>query len=225
MKLLKLSSSFVLLIPLLLNLGCSSSGDDSTDPTTDFALFPASTFTAGYTETRYLSGPDSTGERYTGTLSTQTQPTSTYFGQPAIPIVIEAQFTNTATGLNIADISTGYYSTSANDRHYLGFDSPIETTVSAVTSAIPQTAQIGDFGAIGTYTFNSGNVAELSWRLDDDGNDLAKRFIHTTFKDQLNNIIFSKTSTSTIDISGNFITTQLVYYFSDTDWAITLDAQ
>ena len=218
----------LILFALILIQGCSSGGGDSvtpTAPTTEFHLFPIGSFSAGYTDTQNLTGTDTAGGIYTGTLSSQTQAQSTFLGQAAVPILIQLQLTNTANGALVSSISTGYYSTSATDRHYLGSSDSTQTTVSAVTSAIPLTATIGSFGVIGTYTFNTGNVVEQSWRLDDGGNGLAKRVLLSTLKNQFNQVEFSTTTTSTIDTSGNFITTQLVIYYPSTGITITLNAK
>lgn len=217
---------YLILFALILIQGCSSGGDSTTPTslTTDFHLFPIGTFSAGYTDTRNLTGTDTAGGIYTGSLSSQTQAQSTFLGQAAVPILIQLQLTNTANGAFTSSITTGYYSTSATDRHYLGLSDSTQTTVSAVTSAIPLTATIGTFGVIGTYTFNTGDVVEQSWRLDDGGNGLAKRVLLSTFKDQYNQVVFSSTVTSTIDTSGNFITTKLVYYYPSTGISVTLNA-
>ena len=133
-------------IPLMLTLafiitGCSSSGGDSstpTDPNTVFQLFETGYFSAGFTDTINLTGTDTAGGVWSGTFSEQTQPQSTFLGQPAIPILGQIQLTNSANGAVLSNIGTSYWSTSASDRRYLGYSDASSSTVSAVTTAIPE---------------------------------------------------------------------------------------
>lgn len=207
--------------------GCSGGGGDEgttpTDPNTVFELFPSTFFTAGTTDTLNFTGTDTAGGVYTATISQQTQAQSTFLDQPAIPILLQLQLTNTANGGFVSNVGTGYYSVSAADRHYLGYSDASSTTVSAITTAIPQTAKIGDFGVIGTYTDNAGEVDIESWRLDDGGNGRAKLVNLSTSKDQSDNLILSSTTTSLIDTNGNVISITLVLFFANEGVTITLN--
>ena len=213
---------------LILAQGCSSSGGDGatpTDPNTVFQLFDNGYFTPGYTNTTDYVGSDTKGSSYTAIISSQTQTQSTFLGQPAIPILQQIQITNTSTGASVSDIGTGYYSIDPNDRHFLGQSSSTSTTVSAVTSPIPQTAKIGDFGTIGTYTDNAGDVASMSWRLDDGLNGNGKAVILSNVRDQFGNLDYSQTSSSIIDPSGNTISSQYVIYYEGPGVTVTLNSR
>lgn len=217
--------SFIVVL-LVLITGCSSGGGDSstaTDPNTEFQIFPSGYFTAGYTDTINYTGTGTDGSSYTAFISEQTQTQSTFLGQSAIPILEQLQVTNTSTGATASGISTEYYSTDPNDRHYLGESSATSTTVTAVTSAIPQTAKIGDIGIVGTYTDNAGDVTERSWRLDDGFNGKAKRVVLTTEKDQFGTITTTITETNLIDTSGNVISSNVVISYLDLGVTLTLN--
>lgn len=218
---------YLILLALIVIQGCSSSGGDSAPPPTSsdtvFQLFAPGSFAAGFTETVNLTGTDSSGGVWSGVVSTQTQSQSTFLGQPVIPILAQVQLTNSSNGAFVSNIGTSYYSTSASDRHYLGYSDSFSTTVSATTSAIPETAKIGDFGVIGTYTDNAGSVDVKSWRLDDGGNGLAKIVQLSTEKDQYGNLELSTTTTNLIDTSGNTISQILVIFFADTGETLTLN--
>ena len=224
---------YLILFALILIQGCgggdgatyvpSDPPDVPTDPTTEFQLFATGTFTEGYRTTYDLTGTSTVGDEFTGTISSRTLATSTFLGQDAVPIISQLELTNTVSGAFTSNISTGYYSTSVTDRHFLGFTDSEQTTVSAETSAIPQTAKIDDFGDFGTYTLNTGDVVKQSWRLDDGRNGLAKFVILSTMKDQFNEVKLNTTSTSTIDTSGNSISTQVIYYYPDTGITVTLN--
>jgi len=169
-----------------------------------------------------FTGTDTAGGVWSGTFSEQTQSQSTFLGQPAIPVLGQIQLTNSANGAVLSNIGTSYWSTSASDRRYLGYSDTFSTTASATTTAIPETAKIGDFGVVGTYTDNTGSVDVQSWRLDDGGNGLAKIVQLSTEKDQFGNLETSSTTTTLIDTSGRPISQTLVLFFADIGETLTL---
>jgi len=219
--------SLILLITTIAS-GCGSSGGgDSTtptDPNTVFQLFQPGLFTTGYTETMNYTGTDTDGGTWTGTMSHLTQSQTTFIGQAAIPFLVQVKLTNTANGTAISNVGTAYYSVSASDRHCLGYSDSYTTTVSATTTAIPETAKIGDFGVIGTYIDNAGSVDVQSWRLDDGGNGLAKIVQLYTKKDQFGNLETSSTATAVINTSGETLSNQEVIFFADSGVTLTLNS-
>lgn len=217
---------YLILLVLILTQGCSSGGGDSTaptDPNTVFQLFPTAFFTPGYTETTNLTGNDTSGGTYTATVSEETQAESTFLGVPAIPILQQLQIQNTATGAFASAVGTAYWTPLATDRHYLGY-SGTTTTVSATTSAIPQTAKIGDFGVVGTYTDNAGDIDVQSWRIDDGGNGNANIVLLSNETDQFGNPTASSVQTSKIDVTGNTLSLKLVIYYADSGITVTLNS-
>jgi hypothetical protein len=218
---------YYILFALILIQGCSSGGGDSapppTAPDTVFQLFQPGAFTTGFSEVMNYTGTDTAGGVWKGVVSDQTQLQSTFLGQPAIPILSQVQLTNTANGAVISNIGTAYYSTSATDRHYLGYSDSFTSTVLATTTAIPETAKIGDFGVIGTYTDNAGSVDVQSWRLDDGGSGRAKIVQLSTESDQFGTLELSTTTTTLIDTSGNTISRTLVIFFADINVTLTLN--
>lgn len=177
----------------LVTASCGGGGGDNlvpvddfvpTDPTTEFRLFPSDYFTDGFAVTMNYTGTDSDGDQYTASVSSVTQAQATLLGVPAIPILNQVSVFNISIGALVSDISTSYFSPVAADRHYLGYHDLSVRTISATTSAIPETAKIGDFGAIGTYTDNAGDVDAVSWRLDDAGNGHANKVVLDTTTDQ-----------------------------------------
>ena len=155
------------LISALILIGCGGGGGGGvpTDPNTVFRSAPSGYFADGFSQTHNYTGTDSEGGVYTATLSEQTQSQTTFLGVPAIPILGVLQLNNTANGAFVSSAVTVYYTTSASDRHYLGSSDSSTTTVSSTTNALPESVKIGDFGVIGTYTDNAGNVTQESWRL------------------------------------------------------------
>jgi len=226
MKTNRLILTLALVGAALASVSCSSGGGDSatpTDPATVFQLFPSGYFTAGYTETTSYTGSDTLGGTYTAIFSIQTQPQSTFLGVPAIPILGQLQMTNTSTGAFASVISTSYYTPLATDRHYLGYsNSAGTTTVSSTTTAIPETAKIGNFGVIGTYTDNAGDVDVQSWRIDDGGNGNADVVQLSTETDQFGSPITSSTSISKTDVNGNTLSYKLIIFYFASGETLTL---
>ena len=221
---------YLILFALILIQGCGG-GDNTTyvpsdvptDPDTVFQLFETGYFTEGYTVTTNYTGSDTSGGTYTGTYSKQTLAESTFLGQPAIPILSELQITNTATGASASAVGTEYFTPLATDRHYLGYSGDT-TTVSATTSAIPQTAKIGHFGDVGTYTDNAGYIDVQTWRLDDGGNGTADAVIQSNETDQFGNPTSSSIETVKIDENGNRLSSKIVIYYADSDITVTLNS-
>ena len=216
---------YLVLFALILIQGCSSGGGDSTAPIvpdTVFQLFEAGSFTDGFKETWNVTGTDTEGGVWSGVIDEETQAEVTFNSQPAIPILTLVQLTNSSSGGSIDDLSADFWSTSASDRRYLGFSDLSSVTASATTTAIPETAKIGDSGAVGTYVDNAGSVEVVSWRLDDGGNGQAKVVQLVTEKDQAGILVSSSTTTTLIDTSGNAISKTLEIYTVNTGETLTL---
>lgn len=220
---------YLILFALILIQGCGGSDDTTyvpsnvpTDPATEFQTFPAAYFTPGYTETINYTGADTAGGTYTATMSEETQAESSFLDMPAIPILVQLQMENTATGAVATVIGTNYYTTVATDRRYLGYSDDTTETVSATTNAIPQTVKIGDFGVTGTYTDNAGNISVKSWRIDDASNGNANIVLLTSETDQSGNPTTSSETTTKIDVHGNTLSETLVIYSAASDETLTL---
>jgi hypothetical protein len=218
-----LIGSFLILTLSACGGGSGDSDFKPTDPNTEFRSSPAGYFTPGGSSTQNCTGEDTDGDKYTAVFSAQTQAETTFLGTPAIPIVGQLQLTNTSTGAFVSNIGTSYASTSELDRRYLGYSDASTTTVSATTSTLPQTMKIGDFGSIGTYTDNAGNVDVKSWRVDDGGSGRARIVSLSTVKDQFGNLVTSSITTSTIDTNGNVISQVIDIFYADFGVTLTLN--
>lgn len=225
-KTIKLTGLYLLTFLLVACGGGGGGGTPvtPTDPNTVFSLFPSGFFNAGYSDVVNYTGTDTLGGTHIATFSTQTQAQTTFLGEPAIPVIGQLQLTNTANNAVISNIGTVYWSTSATDRHRLGYSDSTTTTVSATTTAIPQTAMINDFGVTGTYIDNAGEVGTDSWRLDDGGSGRAEMVNLSTTRDQFGDLISSSTTTTLIDTSGNSVSTTLVLFIASENATITLSS-
>ncbi len=81
----------------------------------------------------------------------------------------------------------------------------------------------GDFGVVGTYTDNAGNVTQQSWRIDDGFNGRANLVSLSTTIDQFGTLTLSTTTTQLIDTSGNVISEELIVFYADIGVTLTLN--
>ncbi len=193
-----------------------------TDTNLAFQSFPAGYFSSGYTETYQLNGSDTSGGTYTATLSATTQAQTTFNGQPAIPVQSLAKITNTQTGAFVTGTSTEYFSTDSGSRMYLGYrDDTTNTTYTAVTlNVIPQSAKIGDFGIVGTYSGGS-ETDQITWQLTNANSGLANLVVNNTTTIS-GNLDSSEEHSYVIDQSGNRKSLTVKIYYADSGITITL---
>jgi len=196
-----------------------------TDPNTVFSLFPAGYFNEGYSETYNLNGSDTAGGIQTGSYSIQTQAQSIFNSDAAIPFSVILSITNTQTGAFATASGTGYYSANQNDLRNLGYDSTTTgvVTVSAITSTLPLTGKINDFGDIGEYTDSAGEKDVDTWRLRDAGNGKAKLTYYSTSFDQFGSAISTSEETYVINPDGTRNSLEFKLYYPGSGITITLN--
>lgn len=157
-------------------LGCgggdNNNNSNSTEPTTQFQTFPNGYFTEGYTETYQLTGSDNTGGIYVGSLLIETQSQEIFDGVSAIPIMFSLESTNTQDNAVFSSTEIIYYTTDQTDRRIIGkkfLDNGVILTATS-TDVLPETATIGDLGAIGDYSVSYGVTSDAKWQLDNANN-------------------------------------------------------
>jgi hypothetical protein len=216
-------------IALLSACGSGGGGGDAsstpapvpTDTNIAFQSFPPSHFSAGYKETYQLTGNDTAGGTYTATISVTTLAQSTFNSQPAIPVQSLVNITNTSTGAFVTGTGTSYFSVDSASRMYLGFTDSDGITHTAVSlNVIPQSAKIGDFGTVGTYT-GASESTQIIWQLTNANNGLANQVLSETTMIS-GNLEFSEETSYVIDQSGNRKSVTAKIYYADSGITITL---
>jgi hypothetical protein len=200
--------------------GGGGGGDSSTptDTTLPFQLFPDNYFTEGYTESYQLTGSDTGGGKYTGSLLLQTQVEDTFDGAPAIPMQFLLEFTETQTNAFLSTSGFSYYSTDPSDRRLIG-ESFDDGTISmpTSTSAFPATATIGDFGTIGSYSSSDGTTSSAAWRLENANNGQAYLVIAWNYYDEFSNLDSTEEQQYLIQPDGTRLSIKLsLFIVSDT---------
>lgn len=144
-----------------------------------FKLFPNNYFTT-YNISIKLSGSDNFGNSYSGGIIEKTLAKTTFLGKTAIPVQTIMSFVM-SSGYGMATLNN-YYSPKVKDKHFLGVSGDLDT-VTANTSAIPNTAKIGSSGTVGEYIDKRNFKTLLTWRLEDGGSNKAKLIlINKTYK-------------------------------------------
>jgi hypothetical protein len=186
--------------------GGSSSSTSSESTTTTYKLFNSEYFTAGSQETYNLTG-SGTGGSYTGTLTLTTQAATTFDGAAAIPVDGEITFTSTTSVRSYTFKGIEYFNTDTSALTYLGFENDTfnDTTVSSKSvEVIPQTASIGDSATEGIYTFSSGNIETVTWKLTQASGGNANLNIVQTITDSTGSTtLYTQNYTFVIDKDGN----------------------
>jgi hypothetical protein len=96
------------------------------------------------------------------------------------------------------------------------------TTVAYAANPLPYTAKIGDFGVVGTYPNNVGDVTTQSWELADGGSGRANVILHTSIVDQFSTLIGSGVDTSLILPDGTTASYQAQIILFNPDVVINL---
>ena len=162
---MKKTSILVLLACVLVGCGGGGGGGSSSTPAdTTFMSFPAGYFSAGYQESFTLTGSDTNGGKYTGTYLVKTESSTTFNGEQAIPVTGLLSLTNTTTKATITETGADYYSVDATDRILLGSENTTygDTSTGSSLSALPQTAEIGNFGELGAYSWVMGLQIQIT---------------------------------------------------------------
>ncbi|HHI92056.1 MAG TPA: hypothetical protein ENK04_00870 [Gammaproteobacteria bacterium] len=225
---MKYSVNIFILISLLIS-GCGGGGNSTpnlsvgglpTDTSIDFKLFPDNYFT-NYDVSAALTGADNQGRTYTGNTTEKTLNETVFLGDPAIPVQTDMVFTISNGGFGAASL-TSYYSVDAGDRRFLGSRNNNVETVSATTTPIPETANIGDAGVIGTYIDNSNAETSLSWKLEDGFNGNAKLVLSNVTNDQSGVLDNTFTTTYLIKPDGSRLSVELKTFNANINTEVTL---
>lgn len=198
-------SSLLFIVVLILSAcggggGGSGNGDPDPNPGNteeSFRLFPQGYFVAGYREEFDIEGENIFGE-YEGTILTVTESEAIFNGSQAVPV---RTFTDWHNKLDVEDAvaleGVDYFSTAEDDRRRLGnfFTTFLITAVANSNEVLPVTAKFGDEGTAGIFSDSVGETIEITWKLEDAGNNKAKLTWQSTSKFPDNSIhIISTTS-------------------------------
>lgn len=206
---------YLILVALILIQGCSSGSDDApaTSSDTVFTLFDMYVVKAGVSENFTLSGSDTTGATYTGTLSITDRGITTFMSQTVMQTDFLVSLTSNSGGT--FSTSGSVFGDTTTRAVLFNRDNDDGVTCTATSSSpIPATAKPGDFGSLSSLTCSDGSTESGNWRLEADTGGLAKIIFTFNYFDQFGSSDGTEQDSFTIDTGGNVSTTNLK--FTDT---------
>jgi hypothetical protein len=203
--------------------GCGGGGESTATPTqTPATVFNTSKYTTlatGPVISFNLTGTDTAGGSYTGSLS------ETVDGPVAFETINTIKkrtlLTLNKTGVgNVLDaVATSYFRQSDSSLYKIVYNNGV-TAVPTVYNAIPATVKIGDSGAGSTLSYSNGAIITGTWQVQDGGNGLAK-----VIKIANSNTGLSEQDSVFIDAAGEIISAELkIYNFPTSGVTTTLTA-
>ena len=209
----------------LISIGCSNGGGDSTvvptTPTVPDTVFSLATLQSDAVGTVYntqLTGSDTNGVTYTGSLSMANRVEIMLNGVLVTPH--EAIISLTGGGNSMTVTATSY-----TDTNNFLISVVVQTTGLVCTpvspDTIPSSVKIGDFGILSTMVCDDNTTQERSWRVEDGGNGTAKLVSSGVIKDQFNTITTAVDVTHTINVAGDILAFKTVSKLLASNFTLT----
>ena len=216
-----LKSIFIVTFVLLMSAcggGGSSPASTPTDPNQIFSLAKLQSTTLGTVYSTQITGSDSNGTSYTGSISMANRTQEMLGGVLVTPRDLLISLSGGGTSTVVT--GTSYVDTSNNLIAVI-----IQTTGLVCTPVspdnIPTTVKIGDFGILSTMTCDDNTTQARNWRAEDAGNGNIKIISNATVKDQSNVVISIADVTFTLDSSGNIIAFKTVVTINASNFTLT----
>jgi len=220
-----LKSIFIVTLVLLMSAcGGGGGGGDSTpastptSPTQTFSLAKLQSTTLGTVYSTQLSGSDSDGTNYTGSISLANRAQEMLGGVLVTPRDLLLNLTG--GGVSTVVTATSYVDTSNNLISLV-----IQTTGVVCTPVspnnIPSTVKIGDFGILSTLVCDDNTTQETNWRIEDAGNGNILAITNATAKDQFSTITSVADVSYTLDGNGNIIAFKTVVTINASSFTLT----
>ena len=222
MKTNRLLLTLTLAVISLISIGCSSGGGDSapppTDPDTVFSLATLQSTTVGTVYSTQLTGNDTNGATYSGSLTMANRAQTMLDGVLVTPHDLILALTDGVTPISI--VGTSYTDTSGN------FISMVIQSIGLVCTPVspdsmPSSVKIGDFGIRSPLVCNDDTTKAGNWRVEDGGNGTAKVISNVTTTDQFNTIVSVGESSFTINANGDILATKTVSTLMATNFTLT----
>jgi hypothetical protein len=189
-----------------------------TDPNQSFSLSKLQSTTLGTTYSAQLTGIDSSGNSYTGSIAQANRAQVMLNGVLVTPQDLILNLSGSGTSSTIT--GTNNIDTSGNLISYVGQTSGL-TCTPVSPGKIPATVQIGDFGIRSATVCSNNTTIESNWRVVDAGNGRINLISSGTTKNQLNTVVSVSDVTFTIDGNANIIAFKTVATISASNFTLT----
>ena len=205
----------------LISVGCSSGGDSApppTDPDTVFSLSGLQTAVVGTVYSTNLTGSDTNGTSFTGSLAMANRVEIMLNGVLVTPHDVIISLTGGGNSITVT-------ATSYTDINNFLNSVVVQTTGLVCTPVSPDTmpssVKIGDFGILSTMVCDDNTTQERSWRVVDGGNGTANIVSSSIIKDQLNVITTVVDVTFTINVGGDILAFKTVSQLTASNYTLT----
>ena len=198
--------NYAIFAVILFLTGCSGDEDSSGTGTpasqsTTYTLFNLESAKSGESLSFDITGNDTDGNSFTGIFFFADGGQTTFNNAT----VIQTDILITATVNNAAVVTTSVVQYSDPiTRALLAFDDGRFCTATVV-AALPATAELGDFGSLGTRTCDDGSTEYANWFLVASTGGNAELTFSFYEEDQFCNLESDEEQTFTIDTNGNVI--------------------
>jgi len=194
--------------------GCGEGGSGSTEtnlpltPTgtevslTTFNGFFTGTAATGSQMSFTITGSDTLGWAYSGSIAFVSDGITTFEGQTVTQVRIISTLTRTATGASSTGFVTEYFLVSDGNL-YKQVNSLGETGVPSSQTPLADSARVGDFGNLWNITNSDGTSDTCTWKLDADFNNNSKLIISFVSKNLSDVVIRLEENTFYLDGTGN----------------------
>jgi hypothetical protein len=178
-------------------------GSTPTDPNKIFSLNSLQSTTPGTIYTSQLTGSDTEGESFTGSINFAVRTQEMLNGILVTPSDLIISLSSDSTASTTVT-TTGYIDTDGNLIELI-----IQTTGVTCTPVtpdkLPDSIKIGDFGILSTLICSDNTTQERNWRVEDASNGNIRIVSNGTIKNENNTFISTTDITYTIDGNGNII--------------------
>lgn len=189
---------------------CGGGGGDSTGTPTPVGTavnlttvkgFYDGTATPGSIAVFNISGSDTTGQAWTGSLSIVSDGPTTFESNNVNQLRSLITLTRTADRFSVSSVTTEYFLIS-NGNFYKSVSSSGVTAVPSMQTPLPANARVGDFGNLRTVTTSANTTTSSIWKLEADYNGNSKITFSSTIVDSGNVIKALEDDTFYLDSIG-----------------------
>ena len=198
----------------------SSNGSATTNNTTtsqSYSLAKLLSQTLGTVYSSQLSGSDTNGVKYTGSISLANRAQVMLNGVLVTPrdLILNLSGTTsiTVTAKSFVDSSNNLISINIQPNNI--------TCTPSSPDSLPSSVKVGDFGILSTLVCSDNTTQSRSWRTEAAGNGNINIISNATVKDQFSTVTTVTDVTYTLDTSGNILKFKTVTTLQSNGFTLT----
>jgi hypothetical protein len=212
-----------LFLATLIGCGGGSDGDSTsstpTDPDQEFSLAAYKDLTEGTIYTSNITGKDSDGNTFSGSVIIANRPQELLGGVLVTPR--DTIISVTVNGTPITLSGTVYYDDAAFLLQSVNQTTGVTCTPSSPYT-VPDTVKIGDAAILPSTTCDDGTTQEQNWRVEDAKDGKIYFILSLTTKDQFGSIFFTAEDKYTIDSNNELVRLEVTTTETSSGYTITV---